>query len=313
MANNVLLFPSLNEDHLNKIRFQKTKYMFFYTDKEGEEHELSDEPVEALSSIYCIKDEHGDWNQDKHNIGFRRKYCLRTFQTLFGEDGIACENATLGIAIVWTSSDSKQRGVIPVGTFKVNDKMMEAKVEQLFGEAQLRGQVDLTTVIYIASAGIPDENEEHLANSNGYILGKLETFTVKLDGRGSSFPIFEVAEHGQPLWYVKCDWIDPTTDSLADSVSINLNTAHKSYKYIDRKQNTFNGQLLAEVMSSAISIIVEKIRLQSVYWDQIMNNDNLEEGSVGQAIYYFSETLEWDLSTPESVSVSTRKFFEQRM
>lgn len=313
MANDVMLFPSLSEELTKKIRFQKSQYKFFFTDANDEEHELLDEPVEALSTIYSIKDENGEWDQDVHNLGLRRKVLLRTFQCLFGEKGIACKNAVLGLAIIWTSSDSKQRGVIPIGTFSIDDDMMEAVVEKTFDKAQLRGEVELSTVVYIASAGIPGDNELHLANTNGYILGELETYTIKLDGRGSTFPVFDVYAPDQPLWYVKCDWIDPTQDALSESVSINLNTAHRNYRYIDRKQSTFNSQLLSEVMASAISVIVEKVRLQSAYWDQIVSNDSLAEGSIGQAIFYFSDALEWDLSTPESVSLCARKYFDQRM
>ena len=313
MSNDILLFPSLSEELQKKVRFQKTKFSFYYTDNEQEEHELRDEPIEAFSSINCIKDDNGEWDQDRNNFGFRRRYLLRTFQCLFGENGIACKNATLGLAIVWTSSDSKQRGVIPVGTFNASDSAMEADVEKLFSKAQLRGQVDFTTIIYLAKAGKPNQNELHLANTNGYVLGELETFTIKLDGKGSTSPIFEVSAPGQPLWYVKFDWIDPTQDLFSECVSINLNTAHKNYKYIDRKQASFNSQLLLEIMASAVSLIVERVRLQSAYWDQTINNDGLEEGSVSQAIYYFSNTLEWDLSTPDSVSLSARKYFDKRM
>ena len=312
MAENILLYPSLTDNLLKKIRFQKTKYVFFYTDREDRECELTDEPVEAMSSIYCIKDESGEWDQDKNNFGLRRRYCLRTFQCLFGPTGLACRNAVLGLAIVWTSSDSKQRGVIPVGTFTYDDQILDVSTEKLFEKAQLRGLVTFTTVLYLAGAGVPGNDEAHLANTNGYLLGELESFTIKLDGKGSTFPVFEVAEPGQPLWYVKCDWIDPTADAFSECVSINLNTAHKSYKYIDRTLTSFNGQLLAEIMASAICIIIEKLR-PSAYWDQITGNDTLEEGSVGQAVYYFSSALEWDLATPESVSLSARKFFDKRM
>lgn len=312
MADNVLLYPSLSEELMKRVRFQRSKFSFFYTDKNEEEHELKDEPIEAMSSIYLIKDDEGEWDQDKHDFGLRRKYCLRTFQCLFGTSGIVCQNATLGIAIVWTSSDSKQRGVIPIGNFKKDDEILDVSVEKLFNKAQLRGQVDFTTVIYIAEVGTPTEDEYHLANTNGYLLGDLETYTIKLDGNGSTFPVFEVSEPTQPLWYVKCDWIDPTLDSFADCVSINLNTAHKNYKYIDRGQNIFNGQLLSEIMASGISIIIEKLR-PSGFWDQIIGNDHLEDGSVGQAVFYFFDTLEWDLSTPEAVSLSARKFFDKRM
>ena len=173
--------------------------------------------------------------------------------------------------------------------------------------------MNFTTILYIADPGSPKENEHHLADRNGYVLGELDNYTVRLDGSGSTFPVFEVNEPGQPLWYVRCDWIDPTTDMFSESVSVNINTAHKNYKYIDRTQNTFDSQLLTEIMASAISIIIEKVRLQSAYWDQVLTNDSLETGSVGQAIYYFTDALEWDLSTPESVSLCARKFFDQRM
>lgn len=312
MADNILLFPSLSEEMLKRVRFQKTKYSFYFTDRDGFEKELQDEPAEALSSIYCIKDESGEWDQDKSDFGFRRKYCLRTFQCLFGPSGIVCNNATLGLAIVWKSSDSKQRGVVPVGTFTISDQIFDISAEKTFSKAQLRGQVDLTTVLYIAKAGQQKENEHHLANTVGYVLGELETFTIRLDGSGSTFPVFEVAEPGQPLWYVKCDWIDPTVDAFSECVSINLNTSHKNYRYIDRTQTTFNSQLLTEIMAAAISIIVEKLR-PSAYWDQIISNDTLEDGSVGQAVYYFTDTLGWDLSSPEAVSLSARKYFDQRM
>lgn len=313
MTNDILLYPSLNEDFISKIRFQKQKFNFYYTDKDDEEYELLDEPLEALSSIYCIKDENGVWTQDDNNLCLRRKYCLRTFQCLFGENGIACTDAKLGLAIQWTSSDSRQRGVIRIGEFGSTDQIMEAEAEKQFGKAQLRGVVNFTTVMYIAEAGHPRDDEQHLANTNGYILGVLDNYAIKLDGSSSTFPVFEVSEPGQPLWYVKCDWLDPTADAFSESVSINLNTAHKNYAYIDRTQKQFDNQLLAEIMASAITLIIEKVRLEPGYWDQIVQGNDLEQGSVGQAIYYFQDTLEWDLSTPDSVSLCARKFFDQRM
>lgn len=313
MSNSILLFPSLDEEMISRIRFQKQKFNFYYTDKNDDEYELVDEPIEATSSINAIKDENGVWTQDDNNLCFRRKYCLRTFQCLFGEDGIACSDATLGLGIQWTSPDSKQRGVIPVGTFTADDKILEVEADKKFGKAQLRGEVNFSTILYIAKAGKPLENELHLANTEGYVLGELDSYTIKLDGSSSSFPIYEVSEPGQPLWHIKCDWDDPTADALSDCVSINFNTAHKNYSYLNREDKNFDSQLLSEIMASAITVLIEKLRLDTGYWEQIMQGDNLENGSVGQAIYYFMETLEWDLSSPEATSLSARKFFDQRI
>ncbi len=313
MAGNILLYPSLDDEMISRFRFQKQKFNFFFTDQNDEEYELIDEPIDALSSINAIKDENGIWTQDDNNLCFRRKFLLRTFQCLFGENGIACSDAVLGLGIQWTSPDSKQRGVVSVGTFSASDKILEVEAEKKFGKAQLRGEVNFTTIIYIAKAGHPLENERHLANTEGYVLGELDSYTIRLDGSSSSFPIYEVNEPGQPLWYIKCDWDDPTVDTLSDCVSINFNTAHKNYAYLNREDKKFDSQLLSEIMASAVTLLIENVRLEKGYWEQIMQGESLENGSIGQAIYYFMETLEWDISSPIATSLSARKFFDQRI
>ncbi|SHN64626.1 hypothetical protein SAMN02745247_02828 [Butyrivibrio hungatei DSM 14810] len=313
MSNSIMLYPSLDDELISRIRFQPKKYEFYYTDKNDDEYDLVNEPIEAASSVYIIKDEKGVWTQDNNNLCFRRKYCLRTFQCLFGENGVACTNASLGIGIQWTSLDSRQRGVIPISVFDASDTILEIEAEKKFGKAQLRGEVCFSTILYIAKAGTPTENEHHLANTEGYILGELDTFTIKLDGSGSSFPIYEISDPGQPLWYIQCNWIDPTAEKLSECVSIIFNTAHKNYSYLNREDKNFDCQLLSEIMASAITLLIEKVRLEPGYWDQIMQGEDLETGSVGHVIYYFMKTLEWDLSTPETTSLSARKHFDQRI
>ena len=313
MKNKIRPYPSLNEELLKRIRLQKSSIEFFYRDKNGFDQQLGYDCELSGSSTYYIKDESGVWSQETCNFGFRRKYCLKTFQCLFGENGVACKNAEIGLAIEWTSADSKQRGVIKAGKFSASDTIMESTAEKLFTRAQLRGELKMNVILYIEKAGSPDANEIHLANQKGFILGELESYSVLLDGKGSIFPIYEVNEPGQPLWYVKCDWIDPTSDSFEENVSLNINTGHKNYKYIDQKQKTYDPQLLNEIMASALSIIIEKVRLGNGAWEQIFSNKDFESGSIGEVIYYFADTLEWDLSTPEKVSLCARKFFDKRM
>ncbi len=311
MKKDIMLFPTLNDSFINQITLQAADYDAFYTDVDHEEFELRLESKE-VDDVFCIMDPKGLWTQDDCNFGIRRHYSFKDFQCLFGEDGIAVQTATLGLAIVWTSSESKQRGVIPIATFNEKDSVIDAEAYKLFSRAQLRGEIKLATVIYIAKPGEPDDGEQHLANESGLILGELDSCTVRFDGRSSVFPIFEVYEKGKPLWEIKCDWSDPTVDLFSDSVSININTAHRNYKYLDSNQKTYDNQLLIEIMASALTIMMEKLR-QSGYWEQIINGDSLDYGSVGQAVYYFQDVLDWDLSSPISISDDARKFFDKRM
>ncbi len=312
MKNDVLLYPSLNDYYLDRIKFSKRPCEFYYTDRNDEEYELLDEAVSEGSAVSCIKDPEGRWTQDDYNLCIRRKCRLSSFQCLFGPNGIVCSDARLGIGVQWTSPDSKQRGIISLGSFCREDSSCETMADHRFGKAQLRGDVTFATVLFIAQAVNPDENEQHLANIQGAVLGRLDSFTIKLDGIGSTFPIFEVPEPGQPLWHVMLNWQDPSTDLFSDTVSINLNTAHRNYKYIDRNQKTFDSQLLCEIMAGAITVIIERRRSENCLED-IVNDDSLEQGSVGQAINYFVNALGWDIENAEKVSLSARKFFDQRV
>ena len=77
--------------------------------------------------------------------------------------------------------------------------------------------------------------------------------------------------------------------------------------------NSFLNELLKEIIASALVLIITKLKGQEDYWDATISGNNLETGSVSEAIYYFVNTLEWDVSTPETISLSIRKFFDQRM
>ena len=49
------------------------------------------------------------------------------------------------------------------------------------------------------------------------------------------------------------------------------------------------------------------------YLEQILGDEEMDRGSVGEAIRYFAYTLGWDFSAPDKLSLSTRKFFDGRI
>jgi len=312
MAANVSLFPMLNEILLNKIRFQASPYSIYYI-RDEEEYSLSAEEMDGATKLYKIVDTNGIWSPDEYNLCIRRKYSLRTYQCLFGKNGIACKNAVLGLAIVWTSADSKQRGVLPICELKNSIEDTEFMLEHDFSVAQLRGIVEFTTVIYIKEAGTPAWEESHLANEYGCLLGELDRYAIKLDGIGSIFPMYEVNAPGQPLWYIKCNWEDPRFDKFEECIEVYLNKAHKNYKYIDKTKRTYDDQLLKEIMASALCTIIIKLKEEKTYWDTVANDEDTDNGSICEAVSYFLNTLEWDASSLEKLSLSIRKFLDQRM
>lgn len=318
MAKPVFLYPTLN-DELKKGIFKAKDYTFSYINKYGEEQELKYEKNDIGISSYSLKTD-GVWNLDNNDLHIRRSIAIEKYKKLFGPDGIACEDAVLGVSVVWTSPDSRQRGSKPIMTidlkeenfFDIHDQTFkEGEINISFKSGRIREEINLSIILYIAQSGTPKHDETHLANEEGFTLGELDSFCLKLEGSGSLFPIFEVYEPNRPLWYVKCGWTDPIFDSFSETVSLNINTAHKNYIYINQQNKLFCPQLLVEVLSAALCCIIEKLRSEK-YIDQILGEDKMEHGSVGEAVRYFADTLGWNLSTPEELSLSIRNFFNER-
>jgi len=310
----ILPYPSLTDALKKKTGYSSRPQEFYYISDYSEKKDLAVESEDAASSVFIIRDPDGFWAISEKPFWGRKRCTIRTSQFLFGKDGVVCNDAVIGLAIRWRSASSGQRGVFKIGTITKAEpsKNFDSKFE--FVRGQLRGMVTLETILYIEKAGCPSADESHLANVAGTVVGELDSITIRLDGSGSVFPVCTMPMKSKALWTLKCDWTDPTSDSVADCVSLNLNTLHRKYKYIDRSQPTYNEQLFAEVMAAAMSVLIEKVRAEyGAFWDQIMQNDGLDEGSIGQLIYYFSDKLEWDISSPDKVSLSARKFFEEKL
>ena len=147
MAANISLFPVITDDLLGKTRFQASPYQLYYV-RDDQEYVLRTEEVDSSTIVHKVIDDEGIWSPDDYQLCIGRKYSIRTYQCLFGPNGIACNNAKLGIALMWTSPDSKQRGVIPIGEIENSQRDLEFELNYEFSEAQLRGSVEFSTIIY---------------------------------------------------------------------------------------------------------------------------------------------------------------------
>lgn len=313
MPSNLFLYPTLNDSLRTKITYHKKQYEIFYDANLEILKSLEYEPSEINSDLNCIKTD-GVWNPNDFNIVFTRISQISNYEFLFGKDGLVCKDAKIGIAIAWASQTSRQRGSVVIKEFGYpKDKETLDLVEKIkFDKGLIRGDLAISTILYVAAPGNPSEDEIHLANQKGYVLGELDVYKFRIDGTASLFPIYEVFDKSKPLWYVVSDWVDPLFDQFSDKISICLNKAHKDYKYIDRTNNKFCNALFVEVMSSALCCIIETARF-SPYWNQMLSDDEADAGSVADAIRYFNNTLGWDLSSPINASISIREFFNRRL
>ena len=284
MAKNISLFPTLTRlrsKDIFTIPVPELKYT-----RGGKKWPLTlNEPDSPISSI---SDDNGFWNADEHD-------------------------AKIGVALSWFSSDSRRRSTIPLATLDNDSDVLHAvKCQKHFSVAELRGEVGFALVLYLQEAGVPEDDEIHFANVPGTILGEIKAITLCLDGHGSFFTIYEVNKPGQPLWDVEYSIDDPSTDQFADCVAVCLNRAHKKYPLVKRGSDSFCQQLLIEIMGNSIATIIEMVGAYERD-DNFDCLEEIEEGSVAQALAYFKDKLLWDFSTPITVSHSARLFIDRNI
>lgn len=301
---NLSLFPVLDDKLTLKMGLTKVKKIECSYVVNGQRKTFSyDEGGESISL-----DAHG-WDKTKDAISISAQYRISNPDSLFGPLGVACQNATLGIAIIWKAKDSRQRGTIPIRTFSKgsNENLFEIDFHD-FKPAQFRGRVLLESVIYLHEAGMPSADEGHLANIPGTIFGIIDKVNLYFDGEGASCQYYEISEAGRPLWTVDCDFEDPLIDNFYDSVRIVINRANSAYKYIDATSSEYNPEMLKEIFAEQMCIVLLTIKAKTGedQWKAILDGLS-DKDSVGDVLMSFYKRG-FDYSTPSSCSDSIRRY-----
>lgn len=301
--NEISLFPIYKGHEVNMDDF-----MFSY-DYENENRPL----VSSIEGFnICLDDDSGCWNPRLYNLKIKRTIRINNANLLFGSgpDAIAAKAAEIGVAILWSSKSSEQRGAFKIGQILNVQHPQEITLDVEFGKSAMRGQIELRTILYISKADEQVDNKSIIfANTQGMIVGELDKWTVIIDGDASIFPIF-FAELGNrsPLWELAYNSTDPSSDDFCENVAIHINKNHHLSEFLDRNNPNYNKDLFRELISNAVGLLIETVRYDD---PGLACLEQAEDGSVASVIKYFRDCLEWNLETPQSTSISIRKKFEQ--
>lgn len=317
MANSFNLFPIMDDDLFSQIGYEINAVEISYYD-DGEIHDLNVDDIYSMkkrNGIATIEDPRYMWDPETHNLKISKSIKIANPQLLFGENGIATDKSILGLAMMWISNNSDQRGIVPFCTFTKLDNEVTAVFNKDFKKSQLRGSISLQTVIYLVSCD-EDTSLTYMAKESGTVLGSLDSLQFLIDGDGSTFPIVTVSEPGEPLWSVFYNKnADPLQDKFdEENVYIKLNDQHPNYDALKVKENFKDSQIFIEVLSSALMVIVQSAKDSlGEEWDAMLSNGDFAPGSIAQAIHGFVHGLKWDVSSPAELSVSIRKFFDNNL
>lgn len=296
MTNLLSFHTILTEELYDKIGFQEQPTSgLYYTD--GEENIVNLVAFDENSSAYKIDDPKVTWDPLLHSITLNKYIEFSQPKFLFGNNGLVDENEIIGVGLKWFSKEASIINVRELDTFTNEYSEVIINFSEQIDAGKLRGNLVLDIFLF--------------DYKTGRTLGSVYTQTIILDGQASLFPIQEVYYKEEPLWWVNLDYNDPLIDTFdVDNVAIVLNMAHKNSKLLKLEKGIGSSPLLLEIIASGLSIIILDI-MNSSDWNTIMNNES-DEGSIGDVIYYFINTFDWDISSPNTLAKSIRSDFDKR-
>lgn len=304
MSNLFYLYPTLKEEHFEKARIITSDIRFYFNDErrvsvtgEVKKHEIM---YDKDNMDYIeLNDLSGVWDNLYDDLIIEQTIEIKEAKSLFGETGIVSDLTTIGVAILWYSRESRQRGSIQVGEFTKEDVSIKYNLMSHFEKAQLTAKLDYSVVFYVKDID-PHIGSTHFANEYGLILGRVFSTTIILEGDESTFPIVSIESKDKPLWSVKVGWSN-IDEPFRDSVTLRLNKSHKDYNLLNLEERKhFNEPLFKQILINTVAMIIDQALINNEL-DEILEAENLSVGSIGFLIRYYLETYE--VNTESSLTI----------
>jgi hypothetical protein len=312
-AKSISFFKKLEDTNLlSRIGYSAGMYSASYTKGKSDlKLDLKKDP--DRENTFSVKDKNLEWDISSDGVKFCRTVKMKFPKILFGKEGIADTDSVLGLAVICTSSVSDRLEAFRICTFDSSVSEIEHTVQVNLSPGKYRGNAVMKTVVYLAEGGKTDSD---FPKQSGTILGELDVTSFVLSDSETLFPVYEVFSEEPLPWWTVCEWTDIEEDPFTyEFVAVIINQSSKMYKQLSSKDGNkdYNPGYVAEVMSSAIQTIIEKIRQSPSQWEKIMSNATFPEGTIANMIQYMRTTLEFDFSSPERTAKSIRAYVYSRM
>ena len=294
--------------------------LFIYKDEFSVEKQLVFDICENKNyGEFIVSD--GVFNPELYDLHLEGSIVLKGSDIFYGSGGIVPESAEFGVAVMWTAIKNNIRGTINCKCVDRGNGVLNFTYEHSFDKGMLATALEFQYVLYLKSCGEVKENEKHLAQIPGTLLGELGKHTFYLKGNGSQFPICEcdftkeelLKVYKNALWMLDFRSSYPYEDPFdKDNVCLYLNVAHRDFKLLNNsdQENSagrLDNPLLREILASASAVIIQKtVEKLGAEW-QILQYDDFETGSVAQAVFRMASKCGLDKSRCGDISYLSAK------
>ena len=159
----------------------------------------------------------------------------------------------------------------------------------------LKGDLKLEMILYIKKPALDVQyNERALMNDEGVSVGILDEIQLDFGSVYMEFPISEVNDKNQPMWWLELsDWSEPKEDLFnEDNIRICLNAAYESCpKMSDSVKNV---DVLIDIVATVYTMLFRRVMDLKCLSDTI-HDVGLEQGSISKMLFYFIDSCKTDI------------------
>lgn len=306
---NLYFYPKLNDELVKNCGCVVSKYEFTYT-YQGQVFELQQKGTSTVK----ISDPREIWKIETEGLNLETTVKIAYPHLLYGQNGVACTNADIGICIIWTNKTLTQTGCILPEIDTTTPSGRVCRFSHAFGPGEIAGDLELTISVYIRKAAatvLP--GEESLMNEEGVSIGDLGAVVLDFNSIYMDFPIEEFKSDKEPLWWVEfSQWEDPTScDGFTkDNICLYLNPYYAACPMTDG--NIKNLDLLIDILATTYFMIFQ--RLTDEQLRKTRQNIGLQPNSICSILHEFIKDCE-DLhfESPEKLLKSLQMEIRKRL
>lgn len=266
-----------------------------------------------------------DWNPDLHDLTVS---CMienaPELGGLFGAGGIASTDATLLLALEWTSADSGWRSLgqpLPLTVEDLQEGERSPTLRLVLPEGSIRGTGILSVQVFLGNPGDATDGDAGKARRKGARFGTLAgPVRVVVDGDGSLFPVLEEPlGPDEALWQMRVAWNDPREEPFtSEYVALVLNRDHELFDQLRERRDgqVRQSALMQHVLGSWIALLVDAVGrdLESDF-DELVARPGLTDdfASIAEAAAGLVRMGDLDTSSPHALSASVQRWLDRRV
>lgn len=309
---NLSFYPKLTEALTDACGLSVDKYVFTYMYQDG-----SFGLKQKGTATIKLSDPLDIWKIEDEGISFSKTVSIAYPRLLYGKNGIACTNATIGLCIIWTNKTLTQTGCILPESDIETETGRTCTFNHAFDPGTIKGDLELSIILYIkkkAESVLP--GEEKLINEEGVTIGEIETVVLDFDSIYMEFPIEEYESANEPLWWVYfSQWEDPKVDLFdRENICLYLNPHYPACPMVGEEIK--NIDLLIDILATTYFMILNRIAEDPDDMKATQNNLGLENNSICSIMHQFMEScttpLHFESSEAllKSLQINIRKMLE---